>query len=253
MTGRLADIVRHPIKSIGWETLASVELSAGAVLPFDRLWAVAHEAAAFAGAPEGWHAKRNFVRGVAGPQLMAIEARLDTARMTLRLTHPQRGEIEIDPAEPDDSTRLIAWLAPLWPETRPAAARLVNAAPDQALTDVPDPFVSVLNHSSRRALGERAGSDLSIHRFRGNLWLDGFAPWEEFDWIGREVRIGEARLRVEERITRCNATKVNPASGIPDVDTLGILEEAYGHRDFGVYARVIESGPIRTGEAVILS
>ena len=250
MTGRLTHIFRHPIKSIGWESLASVELITGAALPFDRHWAVAHEAAEFEGTPQGWYAKRNFVRGVAGPQLMAVRAEM--TRQGIRLSHHLRPELEIDPDTPEGAASLMEWIAPLWPDTRPAAARLVSAGA-QALSDVPDPFVAILNHASLRAFGQRAGRELSIHRFRGNLWLDGFAPWEEFDWIGQEIRIGDTRLRIEEPITRCNATKVNPDNGIPDIDTLSILEEAYGHRDFGVYATVIEGGTLEVGDEASLS
>ncbi|MDV7142577.1 MOSC domain-containing protein [Tropicimonas sp. TH_r6] len=252
MTGHLTDIIRHPIKSIGWEELASAVLTAGAVLPFDRHWAVAHEAAEFGTTPTGWYAKRNFVRGVAGPELMAICAELLDGEDRIRLTHPKRPEIKITPDAPGASAALINWLAPLWPGNRPAAAKLVRS-PGQAMTDVPDPFVAILSHNTRRAFGQRLGKDLSIHRFRGNLWIEGFAPWEEFDWIGREIRIGTARLRIEEPITRCNATKVNPETGQPDADTLGVLEAAYGHRDFGVYASVIEGGDVGKGDPVELT
>ena len=249
MTGHIAHIVRHPIKSLGWEELASVDLTTGAILPFDRHWAVAHEAAGFDGNPTEWKAKSNFVRGVAGPQLMAVKATLSADERRVRLTHHQRPDLDVAPDKPEDAKRLVAWLAPLWPDTRPAAARPVTAG-EHALTDVPDPYVSILNLASLRTLSQRADRDLSIHRFRGNFWVDGMAPWEEFDWIGREVLLGDSRLRVEERITRCNATKVDPESGRPDVDTLGILEEAYDHRDFGVYARVIEGGTVRVGDGV---
>ncbi len=251
MTGQLTDIIRHPIKSIGWEELASAVLTAGAVLPFDRRWAVSHEAAEFGTVPTGWHAKRNFVRGVAGPELMAVRACLLEGGNRIRLTHPRRPEIEIAPDTSEGSAALIEWLAPVWPQTRPAAAQLVSR-PEQAMTDVPDPFVAILSHASRRAFGQRLGKDLSIHRFRGNLWIDGFAPWEEFDWMGREIRIGSARLRIEEPITRCNATKVNPETGKPDTDTLGALEAAYGHRNFGVYATVLDGGEVQRGDRVEL-
>lgn len=248
MTGHLAHIVRHPIKSIGWEELASAVLTAGAVLPLDRHWAVAHEAAEFEGDP-GWYAKRNFVRGVAGPQLMAVRAEVLEDGRKLRLTHHQRPVIEIIPEDPKASALLLDWLAPLWPETRPAAARLVRAQA-QPMTDVPEPYVSLLSLSSLRALGDFLGQDLSIHRFRGNLWVEGFHPWVERDWIGQEITIGPARLRVEKPITRCNATKVDPATGIPGADTLGALHAAFGHRDFGVYARVVEGGDVQTGAEV---
>ncbi|RYH08970.1 MOSC domain-containing protein [Tropicimonas sp. IMCC6043] len=248
-TGRLAHIFRHPIKSIGWEALAEVELSAGETLPFDRHWAVAHDAARFGGTSGGWQDKRNFVRGVAGPQLMAVRAALSSDGQKVRLNHHQRPEIEIAPDAPGESDRLVAWLAPLWPDTRPAAARIVTAGA-QAMTDVPDPFVALLNLASLRALGEMLDRTLSVHRFRGNLWVDGVAPWAESGWIGKEIRIGSAGLRIEAPITRCNATKVDPETGQVDADTLGALSAAFGHRDFGVYATVINSGTVRPGDEV---
>ena len=33
-------------------------------------------------------------------------------------------------------------------------------------------------------------------------------------------------------------------------DTLGTLETGWGHRDFGVYAEVVESGPVGPGDKV---
>ncbi|SFD25046.1 MOSC domain-containing protein [Tropicimonas isoalkanivorans] len=252
MTARLAHIVRHPIKSLGWEELRAVEVDAGRVLPFDRLWALAHEAAAFDGDPGGWHAKRNFVRGVASPPLMAIRAEMLDSGQRLRLTHPDRPPLELDPDSPEATPAVIAWVAPLWPATRPAPARLVSAG-DQAMTDVEKPFVSVLNLASLEDLGRRMGRALSIHRFRGNLWLDGLSPWAESDWIGREIRIGDARLRIERPITRCNATKADPETGREDGDTLGALEAAFGHREFGTYARVLEGGKLTVGDPVEVS
>ena len=75
----------------------------------------------------------------------------------------------------DSNIALVDWVAPLWPTNRPAAARIVTAG-THALTDVPDPFVSILGMASLRDLGQRMGRELSIHRVRGNLWIDGFSP-----------------------------------------------------------------------------
>lgn len=244
---RLERIVRHPVKSVGVEELAEAVLTAGRPLPGDRAWAVAHAAAELP-ADGGWAPKRNFLRGVAGPELMAIRAETsEDGRIVL--THPRAGRIEIDPVR--EGERLVAWLTPLWPAGHPAPARLV-AAPPTGLGDTPDPFVAVLSLASLRALGQRMGQDLSIHRFRGNLWLDGLAPWEEFDLIGRKLRIGGAVLAVREAITRCQATTANPETGRFDADTLGALEAGYGHRDFGVYAQVLDGGPVRRGDPVEL-
>lgn len=249
MTGHLAHIVRHPIKSLGWEELPAVDLTAGKVLPYDRHWALAHDAAAFDGAPEGWYAKRNFVRGVASAPLMAIRANLSHDYSRVTLTHPDRPALEIAPDSDAATPALVDWVAPLWPTNRPAAARIVTAG-THALTDVPDPFVSILGMASLRDLGQRMGRELSIHRFRGNLWIDGFSPWEETDWIGRELAVGPVRLRVVEPITRCNATCANPETGRNDGDTLAALEAAFGHREFGLYATVIDGGPLRCGDPV---
>jgi uncharacterized protein YcbX len=53
---------------------------------------------------------------------------------------------------------------------------------------------------------------------------------------------------VRERITRCKATTVSPATGRPDADTLGALESGWGHQDFGIYAEVIEGGRVAVGD-----
>jgi uncharacterized protein YcbX len=249
VTASLARICRHPIKAIGFEELAEAVLTPGAALPEDRRWAVAH---ADCRLPEGggWARKINFLRGVSGPDLMAISARL-AADGSLTLTHPRAAAITLNPDLPHDAARLIDWLRPLWPAGRAAPDRVVHV-PGQAMTDWPDPFVSVLNVASLRALGARMGRDLSIHRWRGNLWIEGLEPWQEFDLTGHEITIGPARLRIDQRITRCKATTVNPETGQADADTLAALKTGFGHQDFGVYATVIVGGRIACGDTVTL-
>ncbi|MEF3048438.1 MOSC domain-containing protein [Pseudotabrizicola sp. L79] len=243
---RLAHIVRHPIKSVGFEELAGASLTKGRALPFDREWAVTHEAAKFDRLTE-WHPKMNFLRGVAGPELMAISAQLDSATRRVTLRHPFAGALTVAPDE--EGPALVDWLRPLWPAERPAPAR-VDHLPGQAMTDWPDPFVSVLGLASNRALGQVMGQDLSIHRWRGNLWLDGLAAWAEFDLIGRHLQIGDAVLEVRQRITRCKATTVNPETGRSDADTLAALQQHFGHEDFGTYAVVVQSGAVALGDEV---
>ena len=80
--------------------------------------------------------------------------------------------------------------------------------------------------------------------------MDGLAPWEEFDWIGKTVRVGGTVLKVHERIERCLHTAANPKTGARDADTLGALRDGWDHQDFGVYAEVIEGGEIALGAKV---
>jgi len=243
MTGRLAQICRHPIKGHGREALASVRLLAGACLPWDRHWAVAHEAARL---EPGWNSCANFARGAKAPELMAITSSLDAASETVTLHHPRQGSISFRPDDAGDVQRFLDWVLPLNPTNRALPATIVKAG--RGMTDSDFPSVSILSRSSLADLSARMGQDLSPHRWRGNLWLEGAEPWAEFGWIGRVIRIGSAALRIEERITRCNATKVNPETGQSDADTLGGLEAAFGHKDFGVYATVVESGDIALGD-----
>jgi len=247
VTPRLAHIDRHPVKSHGREELASVLLSAGRCLPFDRHWAVAQEGAALA---PGWNPCQNFSRGAKSPGLMAISAQLDEAAGRVTLTHPDRGAITFAPDDPADLPAFLNWVAPLVAEGRPAPARIVAAG--RGMTDTPFESVSILSLASLRALGQRMGREMARDRFRGNLWVEGTAPLEEFDWIGRELRIGGARLRVVEPITRCKATEANPKTGRRDAPTLSALETAWGHRDFGVYAEVVEGGLVATGDVLEL-
>lgn len=243
MTGRLAQICRHPIKGHGREDLASVRLLAGECLPWDRHWAVAHDAARLT---EGWNPCVNFARGAKASALMAITSRLDVATGVITLTHPDQGEIRFSPDVPADLERFLDWVRPLNPQDRAQPAQIVSA--DRGMTDSEFPSISIGSLASLSDLSARMGQDLSPHRFRANLWLDGGAAWAEFGWIGQTLRIGDALLRIEERITRCKATTVDPTTGHPDADTLGALETAFGHQDFGVYAVVIEGGPIAVGD-----
>ena len=245
MTARLAQIWRHPVKALGREELGEAALTPGAWLPFDRLWAVEH---ANAKAGHGWRPKANFLRGVTEPALMAVTATLDEGARRLSLSHPGAGTVEIAPDDPADWPLLADWLARIWPADLPAPTRIATGG-GAHLTDVPEPWIAINGLSSHRAVEGRVGRPLSIHRWRGNLWLDGTGPWEEFEWVGREIAVGEAVLKVEVPITRCKATMANPDSGRRDVDTLAALG-SWGHQDFGVYAAVVRGGTIRPGDPV---
>lgn len=251
MTVRLASIQRHPIKAHGREALERVTLAAGRPMPWDRYWAVAHERSKFDPAAPSWVGCVNFMIGSKIPALMAINAALDGAEGRVTLTHPARPEITIDPEDPADQARFLDWVAPLGPQDGPQAAALV-ALPGRGLTDTDYPSISILNLASNADLSRRMGAELSPLRWRGNLWLDGLPAWEETGWIGRELTIGTARLRVEEPITRCKATTTNPATGERDADTLAALREGFGHQLFGLYARVVEGGEIAVGNTVEL-
>ncbi len=245
MNATLDRIIRHPLKAIGREELIRTILTRGQWLPMDRVWAVAHERSKL---EQGWAPKANFLRGVTEPNLMAATCIWDESHASLQLVHPEAGEISIYPDIDSDSSVLLDWLSRIWPEELPRPTGLYRAL-DAHLTDAPDPWISINSLASNNAMSQMAGQNLSIHRWRGNLWIAGLTPWEEKGWVGKEIRVGETALRVHCEITRCKATMANPDTGRRDVDTLGALQ-ALGHQEFGVFAEVIHGGEIATGDTV---
>ena len=106
MTGLVAHIWRHPIKSHGREALERVTLTQGSTMPWDRAWAVAHSQAKTDGS--NWAPCINFSRGSKAPALMAISARLDETERQITLTHPDRPPITFRPD--DDPADFLAWV-----------------------------------------------------------------------------------------------------------------------------------------------
>ncbi len=242
MTGVITSLWRHPIKSHGREALNDVALTPGQTMPGDRVWAVAHEASKADGSQ--WVPCANFSRGSKAPSLMAISARLEGETVTL--SHPGRPDLRFEPDR--DQETFLTWVAPLMPADRAASARIIRV-PGRGMTDSDFPSISLCNMASHRAVEQTLGQDLSINRWRGNIWFDGLSLWEEFDWLGRDIQIGETVLNVRERITRCLATTANPETGVRDADTLGALSN-WDHQDFGVYAEVIQGGTISVDDEV---
>lgn len=248
MTLRLDAIQRFPIKAHGSESLEHCAITPDQCLPYDREWAVAHEAAKLAA---GWSSCHNFTRGAKAPALMAIKAQFEEAAEQITLTHPDRPDLTFSPTDPSAAATFIEWTKPLIPEDRAQPVKLVRQSA-QAHTDTPFPSISLLNMASNTALSETLGVDLSPLRWRGNFWVSGMEAWEEFSWVGREVSIGTATFKVEERITRCRATMASPDTGKIDTDTLSALKTTYGHQDFGIYLRALTAGEISVGDSVTL-
>ena len=244
MKPTVTSLWRHPIKAHGREEVSEVTLVPGQSMPGDRLWAVAHEAAQLDGS--NWVSCRNFTRAAGSPQLMAITC--ETQAHQLRLSHPDLDDLLFDPNA--DQTAFLDWVAPLIPEGRARPVKLVEAS-EQGFTDSSWPSLTLCNQASHTAVEAQLGKDLSIHRWRGNIWLDGLEAWAEFDWLGRDLRLGEAVINVRERTERCMATTANPDTGTRDADTLGALQ-SFGHKDFSVKVAVIQGGLVRVGDTLDL-
>jgi hypothetical protein len=93
---------------------------------------------------------------------------------------------------------------------------------------------------------------LPVHplRFRANLYVSGWPPWHECELLGQTLAIGDARLKVVKRITRCAAINVDPETAVRDLDIPPTLMRRLGHNECGIYAEVTAGGTIGVGDAV---
>ena len=248
MTATVANIWRHPIKSHGREEIPEAFLTEGKCLPWDRVWAVAHERSCFDVERPSWQPCTEFSIGSKSPRLQAITCFVDERLGKVTLSHPDRVDLTINPDDPADANYFIQWVMPVSNGSRMLPARLVRGP--QPMTDTSFRSISIINLASHAALEGEIGQSLSPNRWRGNIFIDGWKPWAERDMIGKSIRIGDAEFEIRENITRCMATTANTKTGERDADTLGALKNGFGHQEMGVYAVVTNSGHIRQGDQV---
>jgi uncharacterized protein YcbX len=119
--------------------------------------------------------------------------------------------------------------------------------------------VSIVSEASVDELARQQndGLPLDARRFRMLIQVAGAArPHQEDEWIGGDVRIGQAVVRVTRPDPRCVITTQDPDTGHPDFPTLKAINAyrgrgADGKLDFGVYADVVTPGAVAVGDEVV--
>lgn len=117
--------------------------------------------------------------------------------------------------------------------------------------------VTLVTTSSMALLSEQVGRPVGSERFRSTYLLDvdGLEPHAEDSWVGREVTLGEAVVRVRGVVPRCAVVDLDPATGVPDVPVLKALagyRRCDGEICFGVDAEITVPGRVRVGDPVVL-
>ena len=247
MTALINQIWRHPVKSLGAENVSSLSIEKGKTLPGDRVWALTYENSRFDALNPVWAPSQVFLRCSIAPLFAAVSTKINELEDTIEFYHPKLPNICLDLNDASQHRNFIDWVRPICPENAPQPIGLCKV-PDRGMTDTDYPSVSVNSTSSLSDLSKIMGIRLHPRRFRGNIWIEGLKPWIELDWIGKIIDLGGAKLEIVEPIKRCNATKVNEKTGIRDADTLSALQENFGHKNFGVYCKVVSSGSIRVGD-----
>lgn len=213
--GTVVGLWRYPVKSMARQALDEVDVSwhgfAG-----DRRWAFLREDVPRSGFP--W---------------LTIRQRADLCRYRPRFA---------DPAEPDSSKTLVT--TPQGREFEVIDAELSADLHARAVKLDRGTFDALpLSLLTTAAIGQ-----LDVRRFRPNVLVDG-GPEEA--WLGRVLRIGGLRMRVDRRDKRCAVVNVDPDTARRNP---GVLRAIARERELclGVYGSTAEPGRVSIGDAVLL-
>ena len=229
LVGRVAALWRYPVKSMAAEELDGAEVSWHG-LAGDRRWAFIRDGQVRSGFP--W---------------LTIRERPELAHYRPRFAEPDRpnasptlvrtpGGGELDVADP----ALAAELGP--------GVHVIKQ--DRGVFDTMP--LSLLTTQTLAAVGRLAGTDVAAERFRPNLLVDASGrAFSEDTWVGRVLRIGGLRMRVDQRDKRCVMVTIDPVTlGRNPAILRAIARERGGW--LGVYGSTVEPGRVAVGDPVEL-
>lgn len=228
--------------------MGAVSLRPRVGIPGDRRFALRHAKSAFDLANPAWHRKREFSMLAHDDALARLNTDLDPDSGVLTIA-VNGNTLFVGNVHNEAARRGASFVISRVVDDARGPLELIDAGAI-SLTDIPTPALSLINLASLRDFGGRIGAEIDPVRFRGNVVFDSPAPWIEFGWVGREIRLGSATLKVMERIGRCAATSVNPVTAVRDINVPGALAQQYNHLDCGIYAEVIAPGRMAPGDAL---
>ena len=228
--GRVAAIMRYPVKSMAPEQLDSAEIGWYGI-PGDRRWAFIRGGLEHSGFP--WLTMReNPAMGRYVPRF-ADPDRPETSPTVV--TTPSAAELDVlDPAlarELGHESRVIR-----------QSRGIFDAFP-----------LSLISTGTIDALGSIAGVDLDARRFRPNILIE--SPegvlFAEDSLVGAELLIGTMMMRVDKRDKRCVMVNVDPENSSRNPAVLrAVAQERQACA--GVYGTIVQPGVVRIGDAVVI-
>ena len=249
---RIASLYRYPVKGLSPEPLDQADLTPGAYVPGDRLFAVENGPSGFDPAAPVHQPKIKYLMLMRNEALARLRTRYEDAARTLVIEEDGEVAVRADVATPEGQEAVAAFFRRFMARELRGEPRLLAAPEGYRFTDSRTGYVSLINLASVRAVEDLVDAPVDPLRFRGNVHLDGLEAWAEFDLVGKVLatRAG-VRLKVTKRIERCAATNVDPATGLRDLAIPKALMRAYGHFDCGVYAEVVSGGTVGEGERLL--
>lgn len=248
----ITGLCRYPVKGLSGENSSSLRLIANEGIFGDRAIAIARKPGLFDPDQRRTSNKNNFLMLMRDEALAGLETRLDEQQKILEIKLD--GEVVLEEAIDRKAGRrqIEAFFKNYLHDTR--VSPTVTRSPGYKFTDLssrsPEQMraISLINVNSALALEEAIGTPIDPRRFRSNIYFNGVQPFEEFNWMGKIVKVGSAELKVEARTKRCAATQVNPDTAQRDIDIPKELRKHFGHSDMGIYANVITTGIAETGD-----
>jgi uncharacterized protein len=251
MSIRIASLQRYPVKGLSPEPLSSVTLAKGDYVPGDRLFAIENGPAGFEPDNPQHQPKIKFLMLMRNESLARLKTRYVDSITTLFIEQGGRQVARGDLSTREGRLAIEAFSRRFMPKELRGPPKVLAAPDGFRFTDSRRGFVSLINLASVRELENVVGAPVDPLRFRGNIHIEGLAPWAEFDLVGQVLTAPSGlRLKVTKRIERCAATNVDPDTGIRDLEIPKILMKAYGHFDCGIYAEVLDGGTLQAGDSL---
>jgi uncharacterized protein YcbX len=248
--GQIQSIYRYPIKGLSAEHLQSAVLAPGQTLPADRAYAIENGPSGFDPAAPAYFPKQRFLMLMKNERLAELKTRFDETTHTLTVRAGEREAVQGDLRTSLGRAAVERFFAEFCAADLRGPPRVLHA-PGHSFSDVARKVVSIINLASVDALAQAIGAPVDPLRFRGNLYVDGWPAWREFELMDQALAVGPtARMRVVKRIVRCAATNVDPRTGARDLAIPETLMRRFGHGDCGVYAEVIAGGAIAAGDGI---
>lgn len=258
----VAALQRYPVKGFQPEYLTKTPLSAGALLPGDRMWGFTSGHGATKGvATDEWMKKSHFLQLMQYAELTKLAITFAADGKTASLHHNKAciltGDLSVSEIAEEFCRTLQQILGA-------AGARLPGQIGLRQLvkggfSDTKAPWISIAGIASLQdicaaaALAPNGALDNAANRdrFRINVWLETDTPFEELQWAGRKARLGSAIIRFMEPVRRCAAIDVDPDTGQRAKDLPGWMRRHYGHDAFGIFAIVETSGVVSTADQLV--
>jgi uncharacterized protein YcbX len=246
----ITGIYRYPVKGLTPEPLAGTGLKPGRTLASDRRYAIENGPSGFDPGMPTWLPKPHFLMLMRDEWLAALQTRFDDASHVLTIRHNGAIAAQGDLETPKGRAAIEQFFARRYASQIKGPPKVLTS-PGHSFSDVARKVVSIINLTSLRAIENMVGHPVHPLRFRANLYVEGWPAWHEFELLGQTLAIGDARLKVVKRISRCAAINVDPDTAERDLAIPQVLQRRLGHGDCGIYAEVTTGGSIAVGDTIM--